>query len=175
MSRSAVYYGAVLGLLYIVYGIVQLYNGAANWWLGREELLQLGIRAFGTYIPNAFPDPFSGLALVTVGLLFLDSLYHYTRGNMKYVGYLFAAWLLSIVMLTLNVVEIVAIILDAYYPLLYGVEPNYEWSLASDPWGVAPHLVLGLLSLPLYFDLRSFIRELMPRYAKLGGSPQGLT
>jgi len=175
MSRSTVYYGAVLGLLYIVYGIVQLYNGAANWWLGREELLQLGIRAFGTYIPNAFPDPFSGLALVTVGLLFLDSLYHYARGNMKYVGYLFTAWLLSMVMLTLNVVEIVAIILDAYYPLLYGVEPNYEWSLASDPWGVAPHLVLGLLSLPLYFDLRSFIRELMPRYTKLGGSPQGLT
>ncbi len=175
MSRSAVYYGAILGLLYIVYGIVQLYNGAANWWLGREELLQLGVRVLGTCVPNAFPDPFSGLALITVGLLVLASLHHYTRRNAKYVGYLFAAWLLSTMMLALNVVEIVASILDAYYPLLYGGEPNYEWNIASDPWGVAPHLVLGLLSLPLYLDIKGFIRELMPRYAKLGGSFQSLS
>ncbi len=166
MSRSAAYYGAALGLLYIVYGIVQLYNGVANWWLGGEELLQLGVEALGTSIPNAFPDPFSGLALATVGLLFLASLYYCARGSAKYVGYLFAAWLLSTAMLALNVVEIVASILDAYYPLLYGGEPNYEWSLASDPWGVAPHLVLGLLSLPLYLNLRGFMRELMPRYVR---------
>jgi len=173
MSRSAVYYGAVLGLLYIVYGIIQLYNGVASWWLRREELMQLGVRALGTCIPNAFPDPFSGMALVTVGLLFLVSLYHCARGNAKHMGYLFAAWLLSMVMLALNVVEIIASILDAYYPLLYGGEPNYEWSLALDPWGMAPHLVLGLLSLPLYLDLRGFIGELMPRYAKLGSSAPG--
>jgi len=34
----------------------------------------------------------------------------------------------------LNIIEIFANILDAYYPLLYGGEPNFEWSLAIDAW-----------------------------------------
>jgi len=28
--------------------------------------------------------------------------------------------------------------------------------------GIAPHVLLGLLALPLYFELRDFIKELTP-------------
>ncbi|HDI31404.1 MAG TPA: hypothetical protein ENF80_01165 [Thermofilum sp.] len=162
MRRRVLYCGALLGLLYVIYGVLQVYNGVVSWWFGSDKLMQLGVKVFETHVPNTFPDPFSGLTLITIGLLFLAALYHSMRGFTRYKGYLFAAWLLAVTVLVLNVVEICASFLDAYYPLLYGGTPNFEWSLAVDAWGIAPHLLLGVLALPLYFDLKDFIRELIP-------------
>ena len=162
MRKSILCYSTLVGFMYAVYGLLQAYNGVATWFLGEGSSLQLGVKLFDAYIPNAFPDPFSGLALATTGLMFLSASYHGVRGFAKYKGYLFAAWLLSTVMLVLNVVELLASVLDAYYPLLYGGEPNYEWSLASDAWGIAPHLLLGILALPVYLDLEEFVGELLP-------------
>jgi len=155
-------YRSLLGLLYVIYGALQVYNGMLSWLLGREKALQLGVKMGNIYIPNTFPDPFSGLSLITVGLLFLLSFYYDLRGSRAYRGYLLTAWLLSITLLMLNVIEIAANVFDAYYPLLYGNEPNFEWSLATDGWGIAPHLLLGILAAPMYFSLKDLINELMP-------------
>ncbi len=162
MKRMAPYYGGALGLLYVVYGVLQVINGITKWWLGRSDSLQLGIRVTDIVIPNAFPDPFSGVTLITVGLLFVASLYHYRRGKGVYRGYLLAAWFLAITLLLLNIVEIAANVLDSYYPLILGLEPEEPWSLANDAWGLAPHMLLGLLALPLYLGLKDMIKELAP-------------
>ena len=161
MKKNIQYYETFLGLLYILYGILQVYNGVTNWWLQGEKQIQLGIKIFEVWVPNTFPDPFSGFTLITTGLLFLVAVYYSKQGFTKYIGYLFVAWLLAMIMLTLNIIEIIASFLDAYYPLLYSEKPNFEWNLSTDTWGIAPHFILGLLSSPLYFDLSNFIKELM--------------
>jgi len=162
MPSAAVVYGAVLGTLYVLYGIIQVYNGVCSWWLGGGAKAQLGMEVKGVVIPNAFPDPFSGFALITTGLLFLSALYYSARDGRGYKGYLLAGWMLAVVMMALNVIEIASSMLTAYYPVLLGEEPE-TWSLAEDPWGVAPHMVLGLLALPLYVELKGMLRELFPR------------
>lgn len=156
--RKVTYYGSFLGILYLLYGFLQVYNALE--WNVQENILQLGIEIYGTYIPNAFSDVFSGIALTTVGLLFLTATYYLLKKSEYYIGYFFAAWLLSVLLMLLNIVELLANFMDAYYPILLGYEPG-EWSLATDPWGIAPHLILGALASPLYPLFRDFIKELV--------------
>lgn len=158
MRGPILYYGGLLGVLYVLYGFLQVYNGLVS--LGLQGgVLQIGVEVYGVDVPNAFPDVFSGVALTTTGLLFLKSAYLSLKGSRRYRGYLFAAWLLSMLLMLLNIVELFAGFVGAYYPLLLGSEPE-GWSLAADPWGIAPHLVLGALASPLYLVFRDFIKEL---------------
>jgi len=158
LKKIILCYGGFLGILYVLYGFLQVYNGLISWGL-QGDVLQLGIEIYETSIPNVFPDVFSGVALTTTGLLFLTSTYHSLKKSEYYRGYIFAAWLLSILLMLLNIVELFASFIDAYYPFLLGYKPG-EWSLATDPWGIAPHLILGALAAPLYLVFRDFIREL---------------
>lgn len=154
-------YKVIIGALYVTYGVMQFYNGLSSLLAGVEGI-QLGLKLFGTYIPKIFPDPFAGIALLTVGSLLLSSAYHEGRDKNEGRAYLLAAWILAVIMFSLNLIEIASSIADAYYPLLYGCEPNYEWSLAEDEWGLSPHLLLGMLTLPFYVQLKPLLKELFP-------------
>jgi len=154
----------VISFLYILYGLIQVYNGFVEWWLpwtGLEKI-QLGVKLAGAYIPNSFPEPFSGIFLIVIGLVFLKATYLYFKRDEKYRGYLLVGWILAIMMLVLNVVVILADILDTYYPLLWGEEVEEGWTLAGDAWGIAPHLVIGVIASPIYFAVKDLIRELIP-------------
>jgi hypothetical protein len=159
-------YIIAISALYLIYGLLQFYDGIVDWWLpwlGNE--VQLGIKVLDTYIPNTFPDPFSGLSLVIVGLLLLRATQLYRSNHVKGLGFLFVGWLLATILMTLNALVIFADILDAYYPLVWG-ESVEGWTLASDAWGVAPHLLIGILALPIYWStkgIKEIIRGLKPK------------
>jgi len=168
IGRSWIPYVIVISILYLLYGILQLYNGVVSWWLpwaGSE--IQLGIEALDTYIPKAFPDPFSGLSLIVAGLLFVRAIIELHNSNTKRAfAFLFAGWLLAIILMILNVLVLLADVLDVYYPLLWGGSVEKGWTLAGDPWGIAPHLVLGVLTLLIYWSSRGFkemVRGLTPK------------
>jgi len=155
---------AIATLLYILYGSIQIYNGFVEWWVRWSGLktIQLGIKFAGTYIPNSFPEPFSGIFLIIIGLVFLKATYLYYKGIEKHRGYLLVGWILAMMMLILNIVVILADILDVYYPLLWGGEIGEGWTLAGDAWGIAPHLIIGIIVSPTYFSVKDLIRELIP-------------
>ena len=153
---------AIGAILYLFYGLIQLYNGVISWWfpwIGRN--IQVAVCINSAYIPNSFPDPFSGFSLIIIGLILIKALYLYSKGSEKHEGWLFVGWVLSLLMLLLNMIILFANILDAYYPILWGGEPG-EWSLAMDPWGIAPHSIVGIILLPLYFKVKKFIKEISP-------------
>ncbi len=163
MNKVEIWSG-LISLLYIIYGAIQIYNGLIEWWLPWVglEAIQLGVEIAGAYIPNSFPEPFSGIFLIVIGAVFLKALYLNFKGLEEYRGFLLAGWILAMMLLAVNVVVIAADILDVYYPLLWGGEVEESWSLASDAWGLAPHLIIGLLALPLYFAVKDLVWELMP-------------
>lgn len=154
----------IVAFLYIVYGVLQIYNGVIRWWITWLNLksLQLGFRFAGTYIPNAFPEPFSGIFLIVISTVFLKATYLYYKGYEKHRGFLLIGWILSMMMLILNITVIVADILDIYYPLLWGGEIEGGWTLAEDAWGIAPHLIIGIIALPIYWSVKDMIKELIP-------------
>ena len=158
IGKNEGYYILIMGILYLVYGILQVYNGLASSWIPwLPGNLQLGIPILGTYIPNTFPDFFSGLVLLTVGAILVKAVN--LRSGSKAYGFLFVGWLMAVILLTLNILIVSADILDAYYPLLWGGDVA-GWSLAEDPWGIGPHLVLGLLLLPLYPKMKGILEGL---------------
>jgi len=154
----------IISLLYILYGIIQIYNGLIEWWItwAGLKMFQLGIKVAGTYIPNSFPEPFSGIFLIVIGLVFFKAAYLYYKKNERYRGYLLVGWILAMMMLILNIVVILADILDVYYPLLWGGEIEEGWTLAGDTWGIAPHLIIGIIASPIYFSIKDLIKELIP-------------
>jgi hypothetical protein len=160
-------YKVLLGLFYTFYGLLQIYNGILAIFTSGSPI-QFGIEINNVFVPNVFSDPFAGLGLVTVGALLFYAAYYDLHDKNRSQGYLLAAWILAISLLLLNVVEFVANILDAYYPLVFGLEPNYIWSLDSDAWGISPQLVLGIFMLPFYFKLKLLIRELFPSSGYIG-------
>ncbi|MCD6563484.1 MAG: hypothetical protein J7K23_06160 [Thermoproteales archaeon] len=155
-------YTLLIGDMYLFFGFVQFLNGLSSIFLGFIPF-NTCISVSGICIPNIFPDVFSGIALLTTGLLFVSSLYFYGRDVIKAKGYFLVGWILAILMLGLNIVEILSNILDAYYPILFGGEPNFVWSICEDSWGIAPHLLLGLLILPMYFENKIYLSELFPK------------
>ena len=166
-SLRKIIYIATLSALYLVYGALQFYNGLVDWWfpwVGSK--INLGIDVLGTHIPNIFPDPFSGLSLIIVGLVFIEAIQlYYQSSYIKAAGFLFIGWFLGMILMALNALVIFANVLDAYYPLLWG-EGVSGWTLASDPWGIAPHLVIGVLAVPIYWfarSVREILKGLMPK------------
>ena len=167
ISLRKIVYIITVSVLYIIYGALQFYNGLVDWWfpwIGSK--INLGINVYGIQVPNIFPDPFSGLSLIIVGLVLIRSiqLYHNSK-YVKAVSFLFAGWFLGITLMVLNVSVIFADVLGAYYPLIWG-ESVEGWTLANDPWGAAPHLVIGVLITPMYWFTRAvkdILKGLMPK------------
>ena len=155
---------SILSILYPIYGAIQFYKGAVAWWfpwIGGGEI-QLGVKVGESYIPNTFPDPFSGIILIVVGVVFARSIYLSKRNPGLADGFLFMGWILALLMLILNLVVLAADILDAYYPLLWGGEIEEPWTLESDPWGISPHLILGVIAAPIYPKIKHLLKQLMP-------------
>jgi len=161
MSARVKAYVLAIATLYVIYGLLQLYNGVISWWFPWvESRVNLSINVLDVHIPNIFPDPFSGLVLTLVGLMLVRSIQlHNRRLYIKATGFLFVGWVLGIVLMILNVLIIISDIIAAYYPLIWGSEVE-GWNLAADPWGISPHLLLGVLLIPLYFFVSS-IREII--------------
>ena len=154
-------YVLIVALFYLVYGMMQIYNGlAAGIIPGLRGNLQIGFPAFGSYIPNAFPDVFSGIVLIVVGGILIKAMYMSYLGDEKFYGYFFVAWLLAMILMILNVLVVLADMLDIYYPLLWGASIDEGWSLAGDMWGIAPHIILGILLIMFYPRMKWVVREL---------------
>jgi len=155
---------SILSILYPIYGAIQFYKGAVAWWLpwiGGEEV-QLGVKVGDAYIPNTFPDPFSGIILIVIGVVFARSIYLSKRDPGLADGFLLVGWILALMMLILNLVVLAADILDTYYPLLWGGEIEEPWTLKSDPWGISPHLILGIIAAPIYPKIKHLLKQLIP-------------
>ncbi len=154
----------VVSILYFLYGSIQFYNGLIEWWFSWTGLsiIQLGFKFAGTYIPNTFPEAFSGVFLIIIGAVFTKALYLYSKGEREYRGFLFVGWLLSMLMLLLNLTVLFADILDTYYPLLWGGSIEKSWSLAGDTWGIAPHFIIGVIASPMYWSVKDLLKELLP-------------
>jgi len=167
MSRvdsSTYILASILSILYPIYGAIQFYKGAVAWWLpwiGGGEI-QLGVKVGESYIPNAFPDPFSGIILIVIGVVFARSIYLSKRNPGLADGFLFVGWILALLMLILNLVVLAADILDTYYPLIWGGEIEEPWTLESDPWGISPHLILGVIAAPIYPKIKHLLKQLIP-------------
>jgi len=167
MSRvdsSAYVLASILSILYPIYGAIQFYKGAIAWWfpwIGGEEI-QLGVKVGDAYIPNIFPDPFSGIILIIIGVVFARSIYLLKKNPELADGFLFVGWILALMMLILNLVVLAADILDTYYPLLWGGEIEEPWTLESDPWGISPHLILGVIAAPIYWKIKHLLKQLLP-------------
>jgi len=155
---------SILSILYPLYGIIQFYKGAIAWWIPwiGGEGIQLGVRIGDAWIPNAFPDPFSGIILMIIGVIFARSIYLSRKNPELSDGFLFVGWILALLMLILNLVVLAADILDTYYPLLWGGEIEKTWTLESDPWGIAPHLILGIIATPIYWKIKHLLKQLIP-------------
>jgi len=154
----------ILSVLYPLYGAIQLYKGAVAWWLpwiGGGEI-QLGVKVGDAYIPNIFPDPFSGIILIIIGIIFARSIYLSKRNPGLAEGFLFVGWILASSMLILNLVVLAADILDTYYPLIWGGEVEEPWTLGSDPWGISPHLILGVIAAPIHWRTKYLLKQLIP-------------
>ncbi len=159
--RWAYTLAALLSVLYVIYGALQLYNGIADWWfpwMGGGA--QLGFGLGESYVPNVFPDPFSGLALVVIGAIFARAFLLFVRREESSRGFLFVGWILALMMLILNLTVLLADILDTYYPLIWGGEVEM-WTLGTDPWGISPHLVLGAIAALIYPEIRDVLRQLV--------------
>jgi len=154
----------ILSILYPIYGAIQLYKGTVAWWLpwiGGGEI-QLGVKAGDAYIPNIFPDPFSGIILIIIGVIFARSIYLSRRNPGLAEGFLLVGWILASSMFILNLVVLAADILDTYYPLLWGGEIEEPWTLGSDPWGISPHLILGVIAAPIHWRTKYLLKQLIP-------------
>ncbi|NIA10627.1 MAG: hypothetical protein GWP10_13095 [Nitrospiraceae bacterium] len=161
IEKGSWIYILIISLLYLIYGIIQFYNGLVSWWipwLGGN--IQPGFNILDTYIPNTFPDVFSGFILIIVGALLIRAIYLNYINDERSFGFLFVGWLLAMVLMVLNLLVIFADMLDAYYPLVWGESIEEGWTLAGDTWGIAPHLILGLLLLPFYPKMKWMIKEL---------------
>jgi len=163
-SNSIYILTSILSILYLLYGVIQFYKGAVAWWIPwiEGDEIQLGVRIGEAYIPNAFPDPFSGIILIIIGAIFARSIYLSRRNPELSDGFLFTGWILALLMLILNLVVLAADILDTYYPLLWGGKIENPWTLESDPWGISPHLILGIIAAPIYWKIKPLLKQLIP-------------
>jgi len=163
-DNSVYILASILSILYLLYGIIQFYEGTIAWWfpwIGGDEI-QLGVKIGEAYIPNAFPDPFSGIILIIIGVIFARSIYLSKRNPGLADGFLFVGWILALLMLILNLVVLAADILDTYYPLIWGGKIDEPWTLGSDPWGISPHLILGIIATPIYWKIKPLLKQLIP-------------
>ncbi|WP_168188382.1 hypothetical protein [Thermococcus indicus] len=130
----------VLGIINVVYGIAELIA-----WTGRE--LSLGIPLSG--------DPFVGIALLTVGAIYITGFKKYTERNSRAVAYPYAGSLLGTGLGIVGAFMMLSDALNAY------VIEGTSWNPVES---VTTYFVLGLLSAAFYMFIKN------PRH---GASPGG--
>ena len=149
--KTLAIYCTAVGILYLIYGVIEFTNGFITWWTPSELNIQFGVKiSEDVYIPNTMADPFAGLVLIIVGSIILRTAKHVWNENTESWGFATVSLLLAGAVAVLSISIITADCLDAYYPLLWGGEPNDLWNFLGDPWSLNPGLVLFPLTIPLF-------------------------
>ena len=170
--RLAAAYSAAVAVLYLAYGLYEFIVGATSWWMPWIRLpeLQLGFPLYANvdreivavYVPKVIVDPFAGLVLLVVSLVFAKASVSLFRKRVDGWSFTTVGLLLAGALFVLNVLIVLADWMDAYYPLLWSGEPNSAWSILTDDWMFNPMMILFVLALPLtavYLKKEEFIRE----------------
>jgi len=141
-------YSFFVGLLYVIYGALEVINGAVAWWTPLELNLQLGLPFYGEFLPKAVSDPFFGFVMLVLGSIFILGGKRSLEGLEEGWGPITVALLLSGALAVLSLLVIGADWLDSTYPVLFGEEAG-EWSILAEDWALNPGLILFPLALPL--------------------------
>ncbi len=138
-------YSALVGALYCLYGILDLANGTLAWWTpyGNPNW-QVGLKVGGSYVPLAVADPFLGLVLLIVGIVFIRGSRHLWRRSPEAWGYAAISLILAGAIAGMCVLISVANAIGAYYPLLFGEEAG-TW---TGEWILNAATLLSPLALP---------------------------
>ena len=152
-------YSAIIALLYLIYGVLEVIYGMISWWLPWIELpeIQLGItlsvpgdkETSYIYIPKIIADPFAGLILVFVSMIFMKASINLFRTKVEGWSFITVGLLLSSALFTLNVLIVLANGADVYYPMLWGEVPEEEWNVLADEWMFNPMMVMFMPTIPL--------------------------
>ncbi|WP_461862792.1 hypothetical protein [Thermococcus sp.] len=130
--------GAVLGFLYLIYGIVETLS-----WFGRD--VSLGVSPTG--------DIFVGFALLTISAVYLTGLKRAAEKDGRAVAYIYTGAILGMALGALALLVMGADAIEAY--LLHS-EDFIGWSPLDD---VTSYLVLGVLSLAAYLPVKDVSKE----------------
>lgn len=147
-------YSSIISLLYLIYGIIEVVNGAVSWWLPwiGELNVQIGvpvtINEFTLYVPNSMSDPFAGLVLIILSTIFLRAALKLRKVEVEAWSFTVVGLLLSGILAGLDLLIIFADFLDSYYPIIFGGEAA-EWAILTDEWFMNPMFVLFILAIPL--------------------------
>ena len=130
----------ILGLFYFVYAGMMLYN-----WI--TETFMQGTGSIGNILGLFIPaDPGCAIALITVGMLMLGSLY-YKLDDARGVSCVFLGSLLGVALLTIQLLIMVANVANIGVSLLS--REATEYVLFEDI--LRPEIVLGIGSMLLFF------------------------
>ena len=138
-----------LGLLYIVYGVLALYN-----WV--SETFPLNISPIGEFLTLNVPsDIGASIALITIGLTLMFSLFS-RNNNVQSLSALTVGTFLAVALFALQILIVIANIVDAL--ILRSVGEEAEYNVLNDIQRI--EFYGGLLSLVLMY---SVVRELLRR------------
>ena len=151
MSKVLNFALVVLGMLYIVYGVIAIYN-----WIVETFPTQLYSveTLYGLNIPA---DIGYSISQITVGMLFLASVY-YNIVNIKGLSCALVGSFIGVVLLVLQLLVVLANITD--FQLLSLIERNAEYNIVNDI--LRSDVLLGMYSLfiLLYMvkSMRSYVK-----------------
>jgi len=100
-------------------------------------------------VPKIIADPFAGLVLVFVSMIFMKASINLFRTKVDGWSFITVGLLLSGVLFTLNILIVLADGADVYYPMLWGEVPEEEWNILTDEWMFNPMMVIFMITIPL--------------------------
>lgn len=72
-SKIISIYTALISIVYIMYGFIEVINGVAQWYIRPDFNLQISLIINNYQIPYAVADPFAGFVLIIIGCMMLYS------------------------------------------------------------------------------------------------------
>jgi len=140
---------SVLAILYFVYAGIMLYN-----WIAGAFIQEAGSvnNVLGLFVPS---DPGCAVALITIGMLLLGSLY-YGLNNVKGVSCIFLGSLLGTAMLIIQILVVLANMASIEVSFLSG--EIVEYTVVEDV--LRPEITLGIGSIMVLFFSALKIRQI---------------
>ncbi|MHA1583189.1 MAG: hypothetical protein ACTSYM_11940 [Candidatus Baldrarchaeia archaeon] len=139
----------ILGILYFVYAGIMLYNWIAGTFIQEAESVN---NVLGLFVPS---DPGCVVALITIGMLLLGSLY-YGLNNVKGVSCIFLGSLLGTAMLIIQILVVLANMASIEVSFLSG--EIVEYTVVEDV--LRPEITLGIGSIMVLFFSALKIRQI---------------
>ncbi len=139
----------ILGILYFIYAGMMLYN-----WIAGTFIQEAGSvnNVLGLFVPS---DPGCAVALITIGMLLLGSLY-YGLNNVKGVSCIFLGSLLGTAMLIIQFLVVLANMASIEVSFLSG--EIVEYTVVEDV--LRPEITLGIGSIMVLFFSALKIRQI---------------